>query len=559
MLFLTVVFFLSLALFSFFALHQKKQTETAVQEVLEHYTVGQIYAEYQSHNRTLWVFVVAGIALTGGFAVTYFAGTEINPQEWEVNHWIFAGIGILVTVAITVGQKQLYQNISNHIVAFFIVIVILSFVYMSEISTQGERSEALMKDRSLSSPTLQAVLDGIRNNTAEQETNPYASRIAEAERLAGEHRSKLAECETKYKTEKRKIKCREYERAKMNGYKNQAQVYKDQAQTLSKEAGNTIIKLVEEGKKLEHNEENYAAFIKFIKTAFSVSAPSALNFVAFILVNAFEVLFHFIGVRTGILKEALLRSGYNFTPEPPTPEDINAKIKYKREIQRAKWTEKTRNYARKLEQKNRKNRSPSPTPETGNQSGEATLESAPNQSKQGLSKNTDTTVPDTVPPDRSGEKKRKHTSLTGDTDGNKNQGGNRTDNTQGTGTGNKLVSNTEKPTPLDRTDQIRTEGKEKAWFPKILYRVVQEAIIDQRIKPTVRPTHTVVSEGLKEGLYDQNGKHRHYTKPETQEITVFILEKLFSEGVLIKNQQGGIGKPKYVLHPDYTSPGEGTV
>lgn len=317
----------------------------------------------------------------------------------------------------------------------------------------------------------------------------------------------------------------------MNGYKNEASVYTNQANALSEQTGNTTIQLVQEGKKLENNEENYASFIKFVKTAFSVTALSALNFVAFILVNAFEVLFHFIGVRTGVLKEALLRSGYNFTPEPPTPEDVNAKIKYKREIRRAKWTEKTRNYARKLEKKSRKNRNHLPTPSDNFQNETGKPETVPD------------TVPETVPTDRTGKKKRKHTPLTDDHDTDK-QNGNRTD-TQGKGTPNNPVK------PVDRSDQMRAEGVNKAWFPKIVYLAVREAILAQRIKPTVRPTHTVVSEGLKEGLYDEKGKHRHYTKPETQEITVYILEKLEEETVILRNTEGGVGKAKYVLNMEH--------
>ena len=84
-----------------------------------------------------------------------------------------------------------------------------------------------------------------------------------------------------------------------------------------------------------------------------------------------------------------------------------------------------------------------------------------------------------------------------------------------------------------------------------MYQAVRQAILEQRIKPTVRPTHTVVAEGLREGLHDENGKHRHYTKPETQEIAEFILNRLFDENVLLKNTEGGIGKAKYLLNIDH--------
>jgi len=340
----TVTFLIVISLLSYYTLHQKEKTEEAITTIMENYNLGQIYAEFKGNNNVLWLFVVGGVLLTAGFAISYFSGGEIAPEKWTPSQWIFSGVGVVVTIAITVGQRTLYQDVSLHRVAFFITLIVLSFVYMSEIATTDERTESLVRTRSLESPTLNAVLGTIQTTTSTLKTNPYATQIAELQGKASEHQSKLAECANKYQSEKKRVKCEEYERAKASGYSTQATQLQAQANTGTQSQQNTVSGLVAQAKDLEFNEENHTAFIKFVKSVFGVSFESAQNFVAFILVNAFEVLFHFIGVRVGILREALLRMGYNLTPDPPSQDDINAELAYKRAKHRAKFDKKREKY-----------------------------------------------------------------------------------------------------------------------------------------------------------------------------------------------------------------------
>lgn len=340
----TIIFLLVVSLFSYFWLHQKDRTDEAINNILSTYTTGQIYAEFKSNNRVLWFFVLGGVLLTAGFAVSYFAGGEPNPENWKPTQWVYAGVGIVVTVAITLGQRTLYQDVSFHTVAFFITLIVLSFVYMSEMATTDERTDALVRERSLNSPTLNAVVSTIQNTTANLKTNPYASQIAELQGKASEHESKLSECARKYKGEKSRQKCEEYERSKMAGYTAQVQRLESQAQSGIKTQATALNGLISQAKDLEFNEENHTAYIKFIKQVFASSFEASQNFVAFILVNAFEVLFHFIGVRVGVLREALLRQGVNLAPEPPTMDDINAETDYQRAKKRAKYEQKKAKY-----------------------------------------------------------------------------------------------------------------------------------------------------------------------------------------------------------------------
>jgi len=155
----TVTFLIVISLLSYYTLHQKEKTEEAITTIMENYNLGQIYAEFKGNNNVLWLFVVGGVLLTAGFAISYFSGGEIAPEKWTPSQWIFSGVGVVVTIAITVGQRTLYQDVSLHRVAFFITLIVLSFVYMSEIATTDERTESLVRTRSLESPTLNAVLE----------------------------------------------------------------------------------------------------------------------------------------------------------------------------------------------------------------------------------------------------------------------------------------------------------------------------------------------------------------------------------------------------------------
>lgn len=105
------------------------------------------------------------------------------------------------------------------------------------------------------------------------------------------------------------------------------------------------------------------------------------------------------------------------------------------------------------------------------------------------------------------------------------------------------VLNTEK-TASERP--LKQGGKEGATveFSGRHYRAVKEAIIKEKIKPTQKP--------VKKMLVDLRVKF--VDDPARQEKAVFILDQLFSEGVLIENPEYKKTKKivsQYLLNPDY--------
>ncbi len=59
------------------------------------------------------------------------------------------------------GLTHLYSSVKQNVAALLVTLLILSFVIFSEVATSSEREDSLVRDRSLNSPTLAAVLDRI--------------------------------------------------------------------------------------------------------------------------------------------------------------------------------------------------------------------------------------------------------------------------------------------------------------------------------------------------------------------------------------------------------------
>ncbi len=82
----------------------------------------------------------------------------------------------------------------------------------------------------------------------------------------------------------------------------------------------------------------------------------------------------------------------------------------------------------------------------------------------------------------------------------------------------------------------------KAMLPEI-----RGLIIQGTMKPTVRPVTDAVTAFIRNKGNTLNVKAGTIGKPVRQQIAQVILEKLEVEGVVVRNKEGGVGKPKYVL------------
>lgn len=280
-----------------YAMTRGDAIEAEIQRLVHHVPVEQIYDEYRSNNNTLSLFVLGGIMLTGAFALIFFGAGGLDPRLWDLTNWIFAVIGLTATIAITLGQRSLYSSIKQNIAALLVTSLILTFVIFSEVATSSEREDSLVRDRSLNSPTLAAVLNkiGAADQIPASRADYYYAEAARYESLA-------KDCSGQ---------CKRANRAKAEGYKAQARHEDSKMKTALLAQRETKKALIAESKNLEYLESNHTAVVRWLKEISTGTYTAAMMFASLIFVIAFESGFHFTGTRNGIYIEALSRLGYS--------------------------------------------------------------------------------------------------------------------------------------------------------------------------------------------------------------------------------------------------------
>ena len=283
-------------LLAIYAMTRGAAIEAEIQRLVDHVPVEQIYADYRSNNFTLNLYVVGGIMLTGAFALIFFGAGGLDPRQWGLVNWIFAVIGMTATVAITLGQRNLYSSVRQNVAALLVTLLILSFVIFSEVATSSEREDSLVRDRSLNSPTLAAVLDriGTPDVLPQSHETHYLSEAAR-------YRSLADQCSGN---------CKRANLAKADSFEVKAQAEQSRLQSalLAQQANKKA--LVETSQGLEYVEQNHTAVIRWLKEISASTWTAAMMFASLIFVIAFESGFHFTGTRNGIYIEALSRLGY---------------------------------------------------------------------------------------------------------------------------------------------------------------------------------------------------------------------------------------------------------
>lgn len=294
MLSITMILILVLAIY---AMTRGSAIEAEIQRLVDTKPLEQIYDEYRSNNMTLNLYVTGGILLTGAFALIFFGAGGLDPRHWTFVNWIFAVIGLTATVAITLGQRNLYSSVKQNIAALLVTLLILTFVIFSEIATSSEREDSLVRDRSLNSPTLSAVLGKI----SAPDVLP-ASRADNYYSEAARYASLARDCSGQ---------CRRANTAKAASYQAQARYEeaKTQAALLAQRENRKV--LINESKHLEYVETNHTAVVRWLKEVSASTWTAAMMFASLVFVIAFESGFHFTGTRNGIYIEALSRLGYS--------------------------------------------------------------------------------------------------------------------------------------------------------------------------------------------------------------------------------------------------------
>lgn len=299
---ITMVVVLLLAIY---AMTRGDAIEAEIQRMVKTKPIEQVYDEYLSNNRTLNLYVLGGILLTGAFALIFFGAGGLDPRQWNFVNWIFAVIGSVATIAITLGQRQLYSNVKQNLAALLITLLILTFVIFSEVATSSEREDSLVRDRSMNSPTLSVVLDQLGQpvQTPTSRANYYLSEAARFRSLA----------------EQCTGNCRRANNAKAAGFESRAQGEQSRIQSALHAQQANKNALIETSKGLEYQEQNHTAVVRWLKEISASTFSAAMMFSSLIFVVAFESGFHFTGTRNGIYIEVISRMGYTVKKKVKRP------------------------------------------------------------------------------------------------------------------------------------------------------------------------------------------------------------------------------------------------
>jgi hypothetical protein len=304
-----MVLILSLALllilgYTIYSLTRHDALYAEAEELARTVPLNKLQAEDRSLGVPVWTFFIAGALLTGTFAVQFFAGSD-DPSSFTTSQMVYAGIGCIMTLAITMAQKSLYSSIHTSKAGLLITFLILLFVIFSEIATSSERTDMLVKHRSENSAVYQGVVGSINAPTAPANVNTAG--LAEAQAEAAKAQVEIEACERhRPKGQARVDKCLRIERGNLAAAEGKIKAIQGQNEFMANSAMQMKLQLVDKAKELQYDEDQNPAIVKFLKALFGGEILFSMILASLIAVVAFESGFHFTGTRRAVIRHALL-------------------------------------------------------------------------------------------------------------------------------------------------------------------------------------------------------------------------------------------------------------
>lgn len=279
------------------------------------FNAGMAYSKYKSRQLVFYVAAFTAFLMSSYFMVTYFAG-DLDVLNWTADQWKQAIASLGVTFVMTAFQFVLYSDNKKGkatAMTVFAALVAVFFAFLTEIGQGMEREEQRMMQRSVESPTYQAMLEKIGSLTSSAPTaNPYAADIAAAQMKYNQCLERLAKG--------REPHC-EGSKGRLESYQQQAREHAQQAQQSST---STATALFNEAKGMEKDESNHHPLVKLMIDWFGVSSVSSSFIISLLIIGAFEFAFHFLGGKYGEARDDLEKAGYLTTRrimQPPRKAD----------------------------------------------------------------------------------------------------------------------------------------------------------------------------------------------------------------------------------------------
>lgn len=260
----------------------------------------------------IWFLIAAFTAFFASsfFVVKYMVGGDFSPTTWTGEQWGNALLGLLITAVITAFQYYLYSIDQRTAAAILGAVIAVFFGMFSEISQSMEREDATVRHRSESSPVFQAALGKLQTLGSSNGSEAYVTLIAVAQASKAEAETVLVQCETRYKGNYSRDKCKREqqqtiaaEQAKIASYRNAGNIARADKTQADKDF---ISKL----QAMQYDENQHYAMIRLIRNLFNVAGIWASFLFSFSIIGTFEYAFHFIGGYLNDLKKALRALGY---------------------------------------------------------------------------------------------------------------------------------------------------------------------------------------------------------------------------------------------------------
>ncbi|MGB0849443.1 MAG: hypothetical protein ACPGSM_22090 [Thiolinea sp.] len=463
---------------------------------------GLAYAEYNQRKFAYVIAAIVAFTMSSYFVVGYLAGDLIF-WGWDISQSMNGAVGVGICLVMTSYQFILYSQgdvEGGKKATILAVCVAVGFSLLSEVGQGMERDHIRMEARSIESPTYQAVIGKIGTATGPV-AHPYSAKLERAE-------MKLARC-------KQKVNAGEWEdcvesTARLNSVKKSITEFYQQNQQHAVTLANTA-------KTLEKDETNYHPLVSLIKGALSSTGVFASFILSLILISFFEYAFHYLGRQLAAKRIELLSHGFDVTRRNrKTPKAL------KRIQDNSHPAPPENTWNDELE----KSGLDSPADAALNQSAD------PEQVKRIVDRGSRTqdTIRDTSP-DRTLYSADRTQDAIRDTS---------QDGTQ----------DTIRDTSQDGTQNTGKRPDIDSLYPVILLSI-KKRIITRDIKPTVRPVTDAILTFARENHQQINIKTAAFTKPIRQQMAQKILEQLETESIVVRNPEGGVGKPKYLLAEKY--------
>ncbi|HPQ94926.1 MAG: hypothetical protein KDI44_05165 [Thiothrix sp.] len=461
-----------------------------------------ILADLRKAELWLTIAAVAAFLASAFFVVKYFVGGDLTPESWSSEQWMNALLGLGITAVITSAQAFLYASGYKGHAAVIATFVVVFFGLFSEISQSMEREDATVRHRSENSAVFQAALNSIGTVAGTANAmSPEQKQLADAraglnywEGLKAQKNAVHQSVKYSHRTIDRNI----------TDFRQQIDSLSRQVGMQDQNRSSLLAGAINQAKALEYDEDKHYAMIRLIRNLLGVTGLWASFLFSVIIIGTFEYAFHFVGAYVADHKRALLLLGrdangsriLSAVHEAPQPAGGPPIPEDHGNLLRDSSLDWL-------------------TPECQQQVPSVGLEEVPRATERtGVSSAAGSPV-------AAGPESHE----------------------DGAGIGPEMA---------------RVHDLTQKRFYKIIYTDIRNSILNEEIRPTVRPVTEAVTGIIREKGQAMGINPAQVGKPERQRIAQTILEQLERESVLLLNQEGGIGKAKYVLAPRFMRSAQST-